>query len=94
MLSLTRNYKILNDIKMTPTNVIKRYGKSTHRNLRKHALAIFDEQNQFVASETEQLQIITEYFTKLFSSTDVPKPVPPVKMDPPYTAAEIFKASS
>ena len=60
----------------------------------KKTLAIFDEQNQFVASETEQLQIITEYFTKLFSSTDVPKPVPPVKMDPPYTAAEIFKASS
>ena len=60
----------------------------------KKTLAIFDKQNQFVASETEQLQIITEYFTKLFSSTDVPKPVPPVKMDPPYTAAEIFKASS
>ena len=57
----------------------------------KKTLAIFDEQNQFVASETEQLQIITEYFTKLFSSTDVPKPV---KIDPPYTAAEIFKASS
>ena len=60
----------------------------------KKTLAIFDEQNQFVASETEQLQIITEYFTKLFSSTDVLKPVPPLKMDPPYTAAEIFKASS
>ena len=47
-----------------------------------------------MASETEQLQIIIEYFTKLFSSTDVPKPVPPVKMDPPYTANEILKASS
>ena len=49
----------------------------------KKTLAIFDEENQLVASETEQLQIITEYFTKLFSSTDVPKPVPPMKMDPP-----------
>ena len=60
----------------------------------KKTLGTFDEQNQFVASETEQLQIIIEYFTKLFSSTDVPKPVPPVKMDPPYTANEILKASS
>ena len=32
----------------------------------KKTLAIFDEQNPFVASETEQLQIITEYFTFLF----------------------------
>ena len=26
------------------------------------ALAIFNEQNQFIASETEQLHVITEYF--------------------------------
>ena len=57
-------------------------------------LAIFNKQNQFIASETEQLHDITEYFIKLISSNDPVKYVAPVKMDPLFSEGEISKAST
>ena len=45
-------------------------------------LAIFDS------------DITTKYFQKLFSSNQLPRPVPPEKMDPPFTPCEVESAAT
>ena len=56
-------------------------------------LAIFDNDYNRITSEDDQIAIITDYFSKLFSSEDRPSNVTPVMMEPPYTAGEIETAA-
>ena len=57
-------------------------------------LKIYDEDFNLVSSEKDQIELITNFYQKLFHSEDTPTPVKPVKMDPPFTGVEIGKAAS
>ena len=56
-------------------------------------LVIFDSEFSRKTSAEDQVTIITNHFTNLFSSEDKPVNVPPVKMEPDYNAAEIESAA-
>ena len=62
----------------------------------KELLKIYDDKKQFVASEAEQLEIITEFFEKLFSRVGTETDevyIESKKMEPPFTAEEIQTAA-
>ena len=56
-------------------------------------LVIFDSELNRITSAEDQVTVITDHFTNLFSSEDKPVNVPPVKMEPEYNAEEIEIAS-
>ena len=56
-------------------------------------IVIFDSEFSRKTSAEDQVTIITNHFTNLFSSEDKPVNVPPVKMEPDYNAAEIESAA-
>ena len=56
-------------------------------------LVIFDSELNRITSAEDQVTVITDHFTNLFSSKDKPVNVPPVKMEPEYNAEEIEIAS-
>ena len=56
-------------------------------------LVIFDSELNRITSAEDQVTVITDHFTNLFSSEDKPVNVPPVKMEPEYNAEEIETAA-
>ena len=56
-------------------------------------LVIFDSELNHITSAEDQVTVITDHFTNLFSSKDKPVNVPPVKMEPEYNAEEIETAA-
>ena len=56
-------------------------------------LVIFDSEFSRKTSAEDQVTIITNHFTNLFSSEDKPVNVPPVKIEPDYNADEIESAA-
>ena len=56
-------------------------------------LVIFDSELNRITSAEDQVTVITDHFTNLFSSEDKPVSVPPVKMEPEYNAEEIDTAA-
>ena len=56
-------------------------------------LRIYDNDFNLVSSEKDQITIITKFYKDLFHSEDSPPPVPPVRMDPPFTSEEISKSA-
>ena len=56
-------------------------------------LVIFDSELNHITSAENQVTVITDHFTNLFSSKDKPVNVPPVKMEPEYNAEEIETAA-
>ena len=56
-------------------------------------LVIFDSEFTRKTSAEDQVTIITNHFTNLFSSEDKPVNVPPVKMEPDYNADQIESAA-
>ena len=56
-------------------------------------LTIFDNDFKRITSEEDQVVVITDHFSKLFSYGDKPSKPTPSMMDPPYTSEEIEKAA-
>ena len=56
-------------------------------------LVIFDSELNRITSAEDQVTVITDHFTNLFSSKDKPVNVPPVKMEPEHNAGEIETAA-